>query len=74
MREKPAHFRIKIEGKRNPSPPQYYAVVAISLNIAGSKDTKKLEQAIAFLRDRYCFLYKSLRSDILFDIRYIFEE
>lgn len=74
MRSLPASFRVEIEGTRNPSPPQYYTAVTIVLNIAGNINAKKLEQAIALSRDKYCSVYKSMRADMSLDIRYVLED
>lgn len=74
MRTTPSRFRVEIEGKRNPAPPQYYTAVAIVLYVAGNVDAQKLEHAIALSRDKYCSVYKTLRSDMEFDVRYVLEE
>ena len=75
MRITLASFRIEIEGKRNPTPPQYYKAVEIVLHIAGKNlDPRKVERAIALSKDKYCSVYNSLRPDLALNVRYVLEE
>jgi putative redox protein len=68
MRITLASFRMDIEGKRNPTPPQYYKEVEIVLHIAGKNlDPQKVE-------DKYCSVYNSLRPDLALNVRYVLEE
>jgi putative redox protein len=68
-------FRMEVEGKRNPTPPQYYKAVEMVLYMAGKNlDTKKVERAIALSRDKYCSVYNSLRPDLVLNVRYVLEE
>ena len=75
MRMTPASFRMEIEGKRNPEPPQYYTAMEIVLHITGKNlDAKKVDRAIALSRDKYCSVYNSLRKDLLLTVRHILQE
>lgn len=75
MRITLASFRMEIEGKRNPTPPQYYKEVEIVLHIAGKNlDPQKVERAIALSKDKYCSVYNSLRPDLALNVRYVIEE
>ena len=75
MRITPASFRMEIEGKRNPTPPQYYKAVEIVLYLAGKNlDPQKVERAIALSKDKYCSVYNSLRPDLALNVRYVLEE
>ena len=75
MRITLASFRIEIEGKRNPTPPQYYKAVEMVLHIAGKNlDPRKVERAIALSKDKYCSVYNSLRPDLALNVRYVLEE
>lgn len=75
MRMAPVSFRVEIEGKRNPVPPQYYTDVSIVLHFAGKDlDSKKIDRAIALSRDKYCSVYNSLRPDLSLTVRYVLDE
>jgi putative redox protein len=75
MRITLASFRMEIEGKRNPTPPQYYKEVEIVLHIAGKNlDPQKVERAITLSKDKYCSVYNSLRPDLALNVRYVLEE
>ena len=75
MRITLASFRMEIEGKRNPTPPQYYKAVEIVLYIAGKNlDPRKVERAIALSKEKYCSVYNSLRPDLALNVRYVLEE
>ncbi|MDD5171348.1 MAG: OsmC family protein [Syntrophales bacterium] len=75
MRIQLASFRMEIEGKRNPTPPQYYQAVEMVLHIAGKNLTPgKVERAIALSRDKYCSVFNSLRPDLVLSVRYVLEE
>jgi putative redox protein len=64
-------FRIDIEGERNPSPPQYYKSVKMTLVMAGSGLTeKKIQRAISLSQEKYCSVYNSLRKDLEVTVDY----
>ena len=68
-------LRIEIEGKRNPTPPQYYNAVEIVLHIAGTNlEVGKIERAIELSRNKYCSVYNTLRPDLALNVRYVLEE
>jgi putative redox protein len=75
MRITLASFRMEIEGKRNPTTPQYYKSVEMVLYIAGKNlEPRKVERAIALSQDKYCSVYNSLRPDLALNVRYVLEE
>lgn len=75
MRIQLVSFRMEIEGKRNPTPPQYYNTVEMVLYIDGKNlDSAKVERAIALSKNKYCSVYNSLRPDLDLNVRYVLEE
>jgi putative redox protein len=64
-------FKLDIMGERNPSPPQYFKRIEITLNITGKKlNVKKIEKAVSLSQERYCSVYHSLRKDLQVDVKY----
>ncbi|MBZ0156039.1 MAG: OsmC family protein [Alphaproteobacteria bacterium] len=75
MRAEIAGFRITMTGERNPTPPQYYKAVEMTLHIAGKNlDPKKVERAVSLSHEKYCSVYNSLRKDIDVKVNYVLEE
>ena len=70
-----ADFTMDIVGTRNPTPPQYFTSVDMTLNIAGKNlDRKKVDRAVSLSHEKYCSVYNSLRKDMAVNIKYILEE
>ena len=70
-----ADFKMDILGERNPTPPQYFTAVDMTLHIAGKNvDTKKVDRAVALSHEKYCSVYNSLRKDMRMSIKYVIEE
>ncbi len=68
-------FKIEIEGKRNPTPPQYYRAVKMLIRMSGKGFTeKKIQRAISLSQDKYCSVYNSLRPDMKVTVDYVIEE
>lgn len=68
-------FKIDIHAERNPTPPQYYKAIELTLNISGENlDTKKIERAISLSHEKYCSVYHSLRKDMDVKINYFIKE
>ncbi len=68
-------FKIEIEGKRNPTPPQYYRAVKMLIRMSGEGFTeKKIQRAISLSQDKYCSVYNSLRPDMKVTVDYVIEE
>lgn len=68
-------FKIDIHAERNPTPPQYYKVIEMTLNITGKNlDSKKIERAISLSHEKYCSVYHSLRKDMDVKINYLMKE
>lgn len=68
-------FNIDITAERNPTPPQYYKAVEMTLNISGKNvDPKKVERAISLSHEKYCSVYHSLRKDMVVKINYNIKE
>jgi putative redox protein len=75
MKVEIANFKMDIIGERNPTPPQYYKSVELTLNIAGKNlDPRKVERAVSLSHEKYCSVYHSLRKDMDVKVRYILEE
>ena len=74
MKAKITKFKIDIAGERNPTPPQYYTRIDMTLHIAGEDITpKKLDRAISLSQEKYCSVYHSLREDLKVNITYHIE-
>ncbi len=70
-----AGFKIDIFAERNPTPPQYYKTIEMTLHISGKNiDPKKVERAISLSHEKYCSVYHSLRKDMDVKIKYIIKE
>jgi uncharacterized OsmC-like protein len=64
-------FKMKLEGTRNLTPPQYYKSIDIKIEIAGDNITpRKLDRAISLSQEKYCSVYHSLRSDLEVNVTY----
>jgi len=67
-------FKIDIEGERNPTPPQYYKAVKMTIRLSGDGLTeKKIQRAISLSQEKYCSVYNSLRPDMKVSVDYIVE-
>lgn len=70
-----ADFKIDILGERNPTPPQYFTAIDMTLHIAGKNiDKKKVDRAVALSHEKYCSVYNSLRKDMRMNIKYVIED
>jgi putative redox protein len=70
-----ADFKMDIVGERNPTPPQYFTSVDMTLHIAGKNiDPKKVDRAISLSHEKYCSVYNSLRKDMHMNMKYIIED
>ncbi len=68
-------FKITYEGKRNPTPPQYYTSIYMLITLSGEGLTpKKVERAISLSQGKYCSVYHSLRNDIEVKVEYKIED
>lgn len=68
-------FKIDITGERNPTPPQYYTSIGMTVHIAGENITpKKMDRVIALSQQKYCSVYHSLRKDLQVNVHYIIED
>lgn len=68
-------FKIDISGERNPSPPQYYKTVEMTIHISGENITpKKMDRVISLSQEKYCSVYHSLRKDLVVEVKYIINE
>lgn len=71
MRATITSFRIDIQGERNPTPPQYYTSMAMTLHLSGENITpKQVERAVALSQEKYCSVRHTLRSDLQVRIAY----
>lgn len=68
-------FKIDIVAERNPTPPQYYKAIEMTLIISGKNiDPKKVERAISLSHEKYCSVYHSLRKDMVVTVKYQIKE
>lgn len=68
-------FRIDISGERNPTPPQYYTSIEMTIHLSGEKITpKKMDRAISLSQGKYCSVYHSLRKDLKVNVKYLINE
>jgi putative redox protein len=75
MRMDISGFRIEMQGERNPDPPQYFRSVEMTLHLSGRNlDSRRIDRAIALSREKYCYVYNSLRPDLDLKILTIIEE
>lgn len=75
MRAEIKDFKMKLNADRNPEPPQYFKKVDIAIDITGSGlDDKKVERAISLSHEKYCSVYKSMRSDMEMKVTYKLHE
>ena len=75
MRVDIAAFKITSVAERNPTPPQYFKAVEMTLHIAGKHlDPKKVERAVSLSHEKYCSVYHSLRKDMDVKVKYVLEE
>lgn len=67
-------FRVDISGERNPTPPQYYKSIHMTIRISGENITpKKLDRVIDLSQKKYCSVYHSLRKDLDVKVDYVIE-
>lgn len=67
-------FKIDITGERNPTPPQYYRHIDMTIHISGENITpKKMDRVIALSQEKYCSVYHSLRKDLEVKVGYVIE-
>jgi len=67
-------FRIDITGERNPTPPQYYKYIEMTIHISGENITpRKLDRVISLSQEKYCSVYHSLRKDLEVKVSYVLE-
>ena len=71
MRANLTGFKIDITGERNPTPPQYYRAIEMTLHITGDHITQKnVERAISLSQEKYCSVHHSLRKDLKVSVKY----
>jgi putative redox protein len=75
MRVEIKSFDIETTGDRNPTPPQYFKAINMTIRISGNGITpKKLDRVISLSQEKYCSVYHSLRKDIDVKVSYVIEE
>ena len=65
-RQEPLAMQIRISGDRMPEPPRFFTDIHMTFEIAGSVDDAKAERAVQLSMDKYCSVFHSLRSDLVF--------
>ena len=69
-----ADFTMDIVGAKNPTPPQYFTSIDMTLHIGGKKiDPRKVDRAVLLSHEKYCSVYNSLRKDMRMNIKYLIE-
>ncbi len=67
-------YRMDLAGQRNPTPPQRYTSIEMTIAVTGSGLTqRKLERAISLSREKYCSVYHSLRPDMAVKVDFTFQ-
>ena len=71
MRCEITSYEMTAEGRRRLTPPQYYESIDLMIHISG-KGVKpaKIDRAIELSRNTYCFVYHSLRKDLVVNVKY----
>ena len=64
MRCEIEEFRMDIEGRRNPTPPQRIRSIKLTLHIKGDVTEDKARRAVQLSEEKYCSVRHSLREDI----------
>jgi putative redox protein len=68
-------LKIDFSGERNPSPPQYYKTIEMTIHISGENITpKKMDRVISLSQEKYCSVYHSLRKDLKVAVKYSINE
>lgn len=67
-------FRMEIEGRRNPTPPQRLRGVVMTLHIKGADVTEeKVARAVKLSQETYCSVRHSLREDVSVETKFRIE-
>lgn len=67
-------YRMDLTGARNPTPPQRYLSIAMTIAVTGKGLTqRKLERALSLSREKYCSVQHSLRPDLAVTVGLTFE-
>ncbi len=75
MRVELRSLKIELSGERNPTPPQYYRKIDITVRASGEGlSEKKMKRAVDLSHEKYCSVYHSLRKDLEVNVRYVIEE
>ncbi len=75
MKCKLQSFKIDLEGERNPTPPQYYKTIRMTVHLSGDGITeKKVQRAISLSHEKYCSVYHTLREDLKVFVDYRINE
>jgi len=74
MRCQIASYRMDLTGTRNPTPPQRYNAIAMTIAVTGSGLTqRKLKRAVSLSQEKYCSVHHSLRPDLAVTVGFTFE-
>jgi len=74
MRVELSLLKIELSGERNPTPPQYYKKIDITVRAAGEGlNENKMKRAVDLSHEKYCSVYHSLRKDLEVNVHYIVE-
>ncbi|HEC98003.1 MAG TPA: OsmC family peroxiredoxin [Nitrospirae bacterium] len=75
MKCKLESFKIDLEGERNPTPPQYFKTIRMTVHLSGDGITeKKVQRAISLSHEKYCSVYHTLREDLKVFVDYRINE
>lgn len=74
MRVELSSFKIELTGQRNPTPPQYFKTIDISIHAAGrGLNENKMKRAVSLSHEKYCSVYHSLRKDMKVNVEYVID-
>ena len=67
-------YRMDLTGTRNPTPPQRYNAIDMTIAVKGKGLTqRKLERAVSLSQEKYCSVHHTLRPDLAVTVSFTFE-
>ncbi|NOY52658.1 MAG: OsmC family protein [Deltaproteobacteria bacterium] len=74
MRVELSSLKVELTGERNPTPPQYYKKIDITVRASGEGlNENKMKRAVKLSHEKYCSVYHSLRKDLEVNVHYVLE-
>ena len=74
MRCEVGSYRMDLTGTRNPTPPQRYLAIEMTIAVTGKGLTeRKLQRAVSLSQKKYCSVHHTLRPDLAVTVSFTFE-